>query len=128
MSTNQNETPGAVADIRQAKALDRDAILSAHDVSVEAVDVPEWGGSVYVKTFSGRDRDAFELSFGDGAQDARARLAVATVCNAQGELLFTPADVGALTQKSGAALDRVFEVAMRINRLSNDEVDALKKT
>ena len=42
--------------------LTRDAILAAEDLRTEEVPVPEWGGSVIVRTLRGDDRDAYDLA------------------------------------------------------------------
>ena len=36
--------------------------LCANDLQIEDVDIPEWGGAVRVSSFTGRERDAFEVS------------------------------------------------------------------
>ena len=40
--------------------LSKTAILAAQDLQTEDVEVPEWGGAVRVRSFTGRERDAFE--------------------------------------------------------------------
>lgn len=42
--------------------LSKSAILCANDLQTEDVEVPEWGGAVRVRSFTGRERDAFEAS------------------------------------------------------------------
>ena len=42
--------------------LSKTAILTANDLQTEDVEVPEWGGAVRVRSFTGRERDAFESS------------------------------------------------------------------
>ena len=42
--------------------LSKTAILTANDLQTEDVEVPEWGGAVRVRSFTGRERDAFEAS------------------------------------------------------------------
>lgn len=108
--------------------LTRDLILAASDLPTEEVQAPEWGGSVFVRTMSGTERDAFEQSVIDGKANAtsldnvRARLAVKVICDAAGTRLFTDADADALGAKSGKVLDRVFEVAQRLNGIGADAV------
>ena len=63
--------------------LSKTAILCANDLQTEDVEVPEWGGAVRVRSFTGRERDAFEASMvrGEGKDrkvdltNMRARLA-----------------------------------------------------
>ena len=40
--------------------LSKTAILAAQDLQTEDVEVPEWGGAVRVRSFTGRERDVFE--------------------------------------------------------------------
>ena len=116
--------------------LTRDDILSAKDLKHEDVDVPEWGGTVRVRGLKGVERDEFESSIvvtnPDGttrveSKAMRARLCSLTVVGENDVRLFTADDVAALGQKSAAALERVFDVAMKLAGMSKDEVDKLGK-
>lgn len=111
--------------------LSKEEILNANDIVIEEVQVPEWGGSVFVRSLSGTDRDAFEQSVVEGKKmnlaNIRARLCAKTICDADGERLFTDADVTALGRKSAKALNTVFEVAQGLNGLSTDDVKELEK-
>lgn len=108
--------------------LTRDAILAAPDRPLEAVEVPEWGGTVYVRTMGADERDAFEERLGDqakGLRGMRALLAVLTLCDAEGARLFTEDDLPALSAKSAAVLDRIAETAMRLNGIGAKDERAL---
>ncbi len=115
--------------------LSKTAILTANDLQTEDVEVPEWGGAVRVRSFTGRERDAFESSMvrGDGKDrkvdltNMRARLVGLTVIDETGQRLFTDEEVDLLGAKSGAALDRVFAVAQKLNGLSGADVEELSK-
>jgi len=115
--------------------LDKQAILSASDHKTEDVDVPEWGGTVRVRTMTGRERDAFEASLakGEGKDrktdlvNLRARLAGLCMVGEDGQRLFTDAEVEALGDKTAAALDRVFSVAQRLNGMTAQDVEDLAK-
>ena len=103
--------------------LSRENILTHDDLPREEVQIPEWGGSVLVRTMTGSERDAFESEhLKNPHKDLRARLAVATCCDEQGNLLFTAPDVESLAKKSAAALDRIFEVSARLSGLSKKDV------
>lgn len=109
--------------------LTKELVLGANDRPLEKVEVPQWGGHVYVRTMSARERDRFETSWtGDKSKDfdnLRARMAVATVCDKEGQLLFSPEDAEALGQKSAQALDVLAEVMQRLNGISNADVAEL---
>lgn len=117
-------------------SLTRAHILSAIDLQIEAVPVPEWGGAVYVRNLNGRDRDRFEGSRIRIKQDrtiemihdnTRATLLSLTLCDAEGALLFTEEDVAALGQKNAGVLDRLFDVAQRLSSLRPQDVEAKEK-
>ncbi len=110
--------------------LSRESILSLDDLPREKVEVPEWGGSVYVRTLTGTERDAFEQSMQGkknkiDLENVRARFAVLTICDADGTRLFTHADAKELGSKSAAALDRVFAVAQRLNGFTHSDAEDL---
>jgi len=116
------------------KLLGRDAIFAADDRVFEIVEVPEWGGSVRVKALTGTERDAYEetLLTGTGKQtkvtmaNARAKLCARAIVDENGERLFSDKDVTRLGQKSAAALDRVYEVATRLAKVSKEDIEDLK--
>jgi hypothetical protein len=111
----------------------KDLILAATDSPTEAVDCPEWGGTVHVRTMSGTERDAFEGSMLDAKgkgvsnlSNIRARLLVRVLCDDAGNLLFGHGDADALGKKSAKVLDRLFDVAQRVNGLGAKDVAALQ--
>lgn len=113
--------------------LTREQILGVADLGFEDLDVPEWGGSVRVGMLMGAERDAFEQEIvtRQGKKvhvnlvNIRARLVALTVIDAEGQRLFSEADVKALGRKSALALNRVFEVAQRINGLTEADMEEL---
>lgn len=108
--------------------LTRDQILNAQDMHTEKVSVPEWGGDVFVRTITAGERDKFEMSLdGQRVEDVRASLAALTVCDEANKPLFDMSDIKKLTVKSAAALDRIFDVASRLNKFSKADVDTLGK-
>lgn len=126
-------------------ALTKDQIKAAQDLRRERVEVPEWGGYLFIRRMTGAERDDWENDAADRA-DAEARLARSekrpydwkrvaamtrarvvawTACDDEGNAIFgkTEADVVALSEKSGDVLDRLFTVAMGINGLSRRDVE-----
>jgi hypothetical protein len=113
--------------------LDKNAILTADDVVKELVNVPEWGGDVYVKGMTGAERDGFEASIiqmrGRDAnvnfKNIRAKLASLTICDESGKRLFTDDDVISLSKKSAVALQRIFPIAQRLSGIGEADVKEL---
>lgn len=113
--------------------LNKELILLQTALPLEALRVPEWGGEVFVKTMTGSERDSFEAGHvaarkaGNDLANIRARLAVATLCDGEGKRLFTDEDAEALGKTHARALDRVFDVARRLNGIGKEEVAELEK-
>lgn len=111
--------------------LSKDQILNAKDIKVEEIDVPEWGGSVFVRVMSGKERDAFERTIDDSAgnkrENFRARLAALVISDDKGSRLFDEKDIASLALKSALALDRVCKAGMHLNGVGADEVEELEK-
>jgi hypothetical protein len=117
------------------RSLTREQILAATDVAIERLEVPEWGGVVYLKALTARERDAYEISClktnrqgkreFDG-RNVRAKLASLTLVDESGARLFSEEDMNALGRKSAKALDRIFDKATDMNGLSERDREALE--
>lgn len=113
--------------------LSRDDVLKAAGPGTEEVEVPEWGGSVLVRGMTGRERDLFEASLMERrgkemvpvVHNVRARVVVACCVGDDGQPLFDITDTEVLGEKSGAALNRVYEVAARLSGLSESDVEEM---
>ena len=112
----------------------RDEILATDDAVIVPCPIPEWGKAgknIFIRSMTGDQRDAWEQMClaKDGAQKdkLRASLACFTVCDGGGALVFTPADISLIGAKSAAALQRIFNKALKLNRLSKSDVDELEK-
>ena len=113
--------------------LDREAILKANDIEKREVYIPEWGGSVYVRGMTGRERDQFEATIirqrGRNTEinmkNARAKLVVMCTVDQEGNHLFTDADVALLSEKSAKALDRIFVVAQELSGITRGDMEEL---
>jgi hypothetical protein len=117
--------------------LTREDVLAAKDTQIEPVEVPEWGGMLYVRGLSGTDRDAFELAMIEqrgkkqevNLRNLRAKLIVRCAVDSEdpdtAKPIFKLEDIEALGKKSAAALQRVYIVAQRVSGLSNEDVEEL---
>jgi hypothetical protein len=113
--------------------LTRDQILSSADLEKQLVSVPEWGGDVCVRSLTGAERDKFESGMIEqrgksqsvNLLNIRAKLAAMTICDEDGQRIFTDLDVKALAEKSALALNRVFEIARKLSGLAEEDVKEL---
>lgn len=123
MAARKRAAPRPAARSAAPADLDAAAILAASDVRVEPVDVPEWGGRVYVRTWTAAEREAFEDAvLGDGGKLAkglfRATVCQLSICDQAGALTFGPDDIPALAKRSAAAIARIYQAADRLNTIS----------
>ena len=113
--------------------LTRDRILAAEDRPKMLVAVPEWGGEVYMATLSAWEKGKWEEArnkAGKGQSDyghIRASLIQLCAVDAAGERLFDHADIHQLSDKSAAAMDRLFTVALDMNAMDEDDIKELEK-
>ena len=112
-------------------ALTKDQILAADDMGLLEVEVPEWGGSVFVRVMSVGERDSYEndlmINKSKGVENFRSKFLQRVLCDAKGELMFTPDEVETLAKKSARAVARVWAAAMKHNALTDDDVQELAK-
>lgn len=117
-------------------------LLSKSNLKIEKVDLGE-GNFVFVKQMTARERDKWQASmvkqksnekgelegFENDLTDFSSKLAVFTVCDANGVLLFSENDIDSLaTSISAKMLGIIVEAASVLNKVS-DEVkkDRVKK-
>lgn len=121
--------------------LSAEQILGSDDLAFEDVKVPEWCDkktgvdTVRVRELPGTERDRFEAQFigkdgasvrMEGLDGFRARLAAATIVDEHGKQMFrSAAETKRLGEKSATALQRVCDVAMRLSKMSEDDVKEL---
>ena len=90
---------------------------------------------ITIRGLTAGERDSFETSLFDGskkrqisnAENIRAKLVVRCAVNSEGNRLFSDDDVVKLAKKSGAAVDRLFDVAQELSGLTNRDVKELEK-
>lgn len=117
------------------KALTREAILDCSDLETEKVEIPQWGGYVFVRSLTGKERDDFESSCVEikgkrretNLSNIRAKLVSLTTVDSEGKRLFSESDVAELGSKNAGALDAIFSVAQRLSGLSEKDVNDLAK-
>jgi hypothetical protein len=113
------------------RELGREDIDAIQDIKVERVDVPAWGGHVYVRVMTGRERDRFDsLMYDDKTGKARtdnlrALVAMFCLCDSKGVRLYGDDEVDKVAAKGAPGLTVVQDAAMRLNRLREQDVEGL---
>jgi hypothetical protein len=116
--------------------LDRESVLRLRQRKVEKLDVPETGDCVYVRQMTGAERDELEaLMFNAetgtihllNVPNRRAVIASLTLCDENGQRLFTKHDVPLLGSLGYEFLDRVTTAALRVNGLNDTAVEDAEK-
>lgn len=114
-----------------SKLLSKTDILSAGDLKREEVDVPEWGGKVLVTSFSADAKDAIEYKLfnmqNKSGVGIRASYVGHALVDSHGQRLFTDEEIPMLGTKFAGAVDRVFEVVSKLNRISQKDIEELEK-
>jgi len=115
-----------------SKIISREAILAASDIRTVDVEVPEWGGTVRLRELTAAERDEFEQSVltrrgGQGVdiRGMRARLVAMCAQKEDGTAMFTADDAAALSKKSGFVMDRLAAAALKLSKLTDQDVKDL---
>jgi hypothetical protein len=121
--------------------LDKSMLLTKQALKVEKVEF-ENGDFVYVREMTGKDRDNFENSILKARRDAkgdikgydqvmdnfRSKLAVVTLCDEEGSLLFEPTDADKLSSNiSITYLEKIVEKASSLNAITPKDKEELIK-
>lgn len=119
------------------KGLTLDEIMAANDRPIKRV--AAWGGVIYVRLWSGTERDAFEQWADErpkrnGQEDGRGLRAMAlalSLCDSAGKPLVAEGEWQAtaerLARKSGNELGHVFTVIGEMNGLLKSDIENLGK-
>jgi hypothetical protein len=107
--------------------LTADQILKVADAKTFEVEVPEWGGEVYIRVMSVGERDANELDWlsnkDKGVPNFRSKFLARVLSDKDGNRLFSDDQVKELKKKSGDVCDRLFKLAMRYNSVTEEDVE-----
>jgi len=131
----QNGTsPHEAAESSASKVLSRDDIFAqGFKAQIVEVEIPEWGGSVFVRELTGKERDSFELSQLEGRgnnkrlnlNNMRAKLVAFSTVGADGKRMFNEKDAAELGNLSSKALTRIYKVASDLSGLTPEDEEEL---
>lgn len=108
--------------------LTRESFFAVPAPRVHRIEVPDLGGFVWIRPLNAGERDRFEGEHNQKKNiDFRARVAAASVCDEEGNLLFGPADVPQLSALPGASLDPIVSAALKLNKFTAEDIEELEK-
>jgi hypothetical protein len=113
--------------------LNKKAILKRLGILArESVEVPEWGGKVWVQEMTAEQRDAFDdwiLRSGEESDKSSLRARVVSLCavDEDGKRLFSDLDIPDLKRMSSKAIGRVARKAFDLSGFSEGVVADMEK-
>lgn len=110
--------------------LDRKAFLARRaDIPRKAVEIPEWGETVYVRGMTAGERDWFDRAARaeGGAGSLRAGLVCRCVVDENGERLFEPSDEAAIAELPAQVVEKLALEILRLSGLLQEEKEQLEK-
>jgi len=117
----------------ESRALTADEILEQSDCTeVRRVEVPEWGGHVYVRMITATERDQWEQKFvgrETGDRNLRGSFVWLCLCDAGGKPLYLekPYLANGFAKKSARVINRIFEAAHDLNGMGEKSIEELEK-
>jgi hypothetical protein len=121
--------------------LNRDLLLSKEKLEVEKVEF-ENGDFVFVRQMTGHERDVFEqsllkknkdskgmiVSYEQATEDFRAKLAVVTLCDENGDSILNPEDYPTLScNMSAKRLETIINKAQKLNAITEEDKENIVK-
>ena len=117
--------------------LNRTSILNALDTEYRDVFVPEWNGTVRVRSISANERERLMKSSmivqGKGKHAVtkfdmptfRVKISALAMVDVEGNRLFGEDDVVALGRKNARAMERVSDVALELSGVQDDSEETV---
>lgn len=97
-------------------------------LKLQCVPVPEWGCDVYLRGWTGLERERVEAEYERPEKTAlRERILVQVLLQADGSRVFEDGDVPKLQQKSGEVIERLFGKAVKISGVAKADTEEVVK-
>jgi hypothetical protein len=115
-------------------ALSKDAIFAAKDTDVHEVEVPEWGGTILLRSMTGEQRNNYEYWAHQQSQaespdyrGIRERLIICCAVDDDGSPLFGDEDLAALASKNSEVIDRLHDKCQEICGMDSNALEDAAK-
>lgn len=110
----------------------REKILAKKNLQRESIFVPEWNETIYIRSLTAYERCMLETRAKEKneANESLAILIFALIWCCEddaGQRIFLDSDYDAITQIDGVVAHRLFELVAKVNRLTQEDVEAVKK-
>ena len=120
------------AELRELSA---DDLINSEPQPIQRVALPELGGFVRIREWTGVERDAVEAYCDDrrkgkakkiDSRGLKALFVVKSVCDESGTLQFNTGHIEVLNSRSAAVIDRIASAVCNLNHITaNDEEELL---
>lgn len=117
--------------------LNKQAILQVKDMVIEKIDVPEWGGTVCMRSITAAERGIIEAAAAaykdsKGKNDGFARTFTVKIlsmglCDEDGKRLFSDDEVSQLAAKNAKVVSRLAEVAQKLSGFAKEDLEELER-
>lgn len=121
-------------------SLSREQLLKKEVLEIKKIDLGD-GEFIFVRQMTGHERDQFEsllvrkvekkdktIDFEQTLEDFRAKLAVNSICDEQGNLILRKEDYEILSKNMSAKkLEKIVNVAQKLNAISDKDKEELLK-
>lgn len=111
---------------QKKKLLAAEDILTLSDTKYQELDIPEWGGTVRLRSLTGLEAAVFLDASTSDKKTSVARLVALSVVNEEGEPVFTEEHVLQLQRKSLRALLRIQDAALVLNGMTEKQAASAK--
>jgi len=106
-------------------------IINAEDCEMIEADVPEWGGIVFLKVLTGKERESLFAKVNAAKNEGKyfsPDLVAMCLCDQTGEgLCRTEGTIKAIRGKSSIVIERLAQIAVELNGLGDDAVENAAK-
>lgn len=104
----------------------REFILKADDLKKQKIHIDEWNCDLWVRQLTGKQLDEWEKSGAD-IIGLRAKIVSFCVVDDDGNRVFSDKDIEKLSNKCGAALNKIVDACSKLNLITQKDIEAIAK-